>query len=121
MVDSTSTSPSLLAARTLGDLLAGIEVNNNWSEVEVNAQTLANGLRSRGGPGLTLLEVTDNETDHGILVDVHTILGQTMLPQTLTSLLKAASEGQGTPDGKHALAEYELLRVGANLCMDHSS
>lgn len=44
-----------------------------------------------------------------------------MLPQTLTSLLKAASEGQGTLDGEHALAVFELLRVGANLCMDHSS
>lgn len=54
MADSTSTSPSLRAARTLGDLLAGIEVNNNWSEVEINAQILANGLRNRGGPGLTI-------------------------------------------------------------------
>ncbi|KAI5122938.1 hypothetical protein M0805_006820 [Coniferiporia weirii] len=91
------------AARNLGDLLASIEVNADWSAVEITAQSLANGLRIRGGP-----------------VDEHTALGRTLLPQTLTLLLKAALEGQRTPDDTHTSAIFELLRVGANLCMDHN-
>lgn len=52
--------------------------------------------------------------------DEHTALGRTLLPQTLTSLLKAAIEGGfKTPDDIRAAAILELLRVGANLCMDH--
>ena len=46
------TNPTLLAARKLADLLASIEVNANWPAVETNAQVLANGLRTRGGPGI---------------------------------------------------------------------
>lgn len=51
--------------------------------------------------------------------DEHTILGRTLLPQTLTSLLKAAIEGTEIPDDARAPALLEILRVGANLCMDH--
>ena len=55
-----------------------------------------------------------------LIVDEHTILGKTMLPQTLTSLLKAALDGPRIDDSVRQLAVFELLRVGANLCMDHS-
>ena len=51
--------------------------------------------------------------------DEHTALGKTLLPQTINSLLKTALEGSSVPDDERALAVLELLRVGANLCMDH--
>ena len=53
-------------------------------------------------------------------MDDRTLLGKTLLPQTLTSLLKVALEGSNVPDDTRAPAVFELLRVGANLCMDHS-
>jgi len=53
-------------------------------------------------------------------VDHHTILGKTDLPQTLTSLLLLALEGSHPPTDDKAVVVNEILRVGANLCMDHS-
>jgi hypothetical protein len=54
-------------------------------------------------------------------VDNHTLLGKTSLPSTLNSLLKIAvgSSSQQPSDAASTLATYEILRVGANLCMDH--
>ena len=51
--------------------------------------------------------------------DQHTSLGRTLLPQTLSSLLKTASHGERTPSSDKRGAIFEILRVGANLCMDH--
>jgi hypothetical protein len=51
--------------------------------------------------------------------DNHTALGKTLLPQTLTSLLKAALGGASIPDETRTSAVFEVLRVSANLCMDH--
>lgn len=90
------------AARELADLQASIEVNADWSAVERTAQSLANGLRIRNGP-----------------IDEHTVLGKTLLPQTLTTLLKVALVDSRVPDGACASAVFQVLRVGANLCMDH--
>ncbi|KAJ7063257.1 hypothetical protein C8F01DRAFT_1132210 [Mycena amicta] len=73
-----------------------------WQEVETTAQTLANGLRIRDGP-----------------VDNHTPLGQTSLPQALTTLLASALQGSSTPTSSRVPAAFELLRVSANLCIDH--
>ncbi|KAL5511837.1 hypothetical protein ACEPAH_5055 [Sanghuangporus vaninii] len=95
-------SASSHAARELGDLLASIEVHGDWSVVESTARSLANALRTRGGP-----------------LDEHTALGKTLLPQTISSLLKTALEGSCIPDDARAPAVLELLRVSANLCMDH--
>jgi len=53
-------------------------------------------------------------------VDEHTALGRTLFPQTLTSLLIAAGEDDGS-DELRRLAMFELLRVGANLCVDHGN
>ena len=47
-------------------------------------------------------------------------MGKTLLPQTLTSLLKGAIDGAAIPAAPQKGAIFELLRVGANLCMDHS-
>ena len=51
MADSTTSSPNMRAARALADLLAGIAMDKKWPEVELSAQTLADGLRNRGGTG----------------------------------------------------------------------
>lgn len=53
------------------------------------------------------------------LVDNHSILGQTELPQSLTSLLSLALNGAHIPDINHASVVLEILRVGANFCMNH--
>ena len=53
------------------------------------------------------------------LVDNHSILGQTELPQSLTSLLSLALNGAHIPDIDHASVILEILRVGANFCMYH--
>ncbi|KAJ7470716.1 hypothetical protein FB451DRAFT_349529 [Mycena latifolia] len=73
-----------------------------WKDIESTAQALANGLRVRDGP-----------------VDNHTALGQTPLPQTLTTLLASALHGSTIPDLSYIPAVFELLRVSANLCIDH--
>lgn len=52
-------------------------------------------------------------------MDEHTALGRTLFPQTLTKLLIAAGEDDGSNDEVRRLAMYELLRIGANLCVDH--
>ncbi|KAL5533312.1 hypothetical protein ACEPAF_5088 [Sanghuangporus sanghuang] len=101
-VAQPTASASSRAARELGDLLASIEVHGDWSVVESTARSLANALRTRGGP-----------------LDEHTALGKTLLPQTISSLLKTALEGSRIPDDARAPAVLELLRVSANLCMDH--
>ncbi|KAJ7740657.1 hypothetical protein DFH07DRAFT_838644 [Mycena maculata] len=73
-----------------------------WKDVENTAQALANGLRVRDGP-----------------VDNHTALGQTPLPQTLTTLFTSALHGSTIPAVSYIPAVFELLRVSANMCMDH--
>ncbi|KAI0646953.1 hypothetical protein C8Q79DRAFT_957140 [Trametes meyenii] len=93
-------SAPLTAASKLGDLLAQLPLNqpDQWSDIERTAQGLANELRSKN-------------------VEQQTALGQTLLPQTLTSLLKGAVSDSQNPACKSAV--FELLRVAANLCMDH--
>lgn len=91
------------AARQLGDLLAQLpvgDVTESWNKVETTAQSLANGLRVRDD-------------------DNHTTLGRTFLPQTLTSLLKSSLDGAPIPSPMRTSAVFEILRIGANLCMDH--
>lgn len=62
---------------------------------------MANGLRSR------------TAADH------HTTLGKTALPRTLASLLNLALRGAATPEPDRASCIVEVLRVTANICMDH--
>ncbi|KAK7054936.1 hypothetical protein VNI00_003399 [Paramarasmius palmivorus] len=73
-----------------------------WQDVTRISRTLANALRVTDGP-----------------VDNHTALGQTSLPQTLSSLYTLALHGSATPDLSHSTPILEILRVSANLCMDH--
>lgn len=53
--------------------------------------------------------------------DQHTALGRTLLPQTLNTLLKTTFHGEKTPPSDKRGAIFEILRVGANLCMDHGT
>ncbi|KAF7966291.1 hypothetical protein HWV62_39207 [Athelia sp. TMB] len=94
----------VVAANALGDLLTQVSSANSptesWTKIETTAQSLANGLRTR------------DETNH-------TALGRTPLPQTLTSLLKSSVNDSSIPSTGHEAAVFELLRIGANLAMDH--
>ncbi|KAI0361987.1 hypothetical protein OH77DRAFT_1389137 [Trametes cingulata] len=99
-----SGTAALQSASKLGDLLAQLPLNqpNQWSEIELTAQSLANDLRSKN-------------------VEQQTALGKTLLPQTLNSLLKGAISDTGNSGSACKAAIYEVLRVAANLCMDHDS
>ncbi|KIJ06186.1 hypothetical protein PAXINDRAFT_20608 [Paxillus involutus ATCC 200175] len=93
------------SASRLGVLLTELSSNpkeESWVTVERIAQHLANSLRVR------------NASE-----DNHTILGGTSLPQDITALLSKALEGSPIPDDARAPAVFEVLRVSANLCVDH--
>lgn len=53
--------------------------------------------------------------------DIHTTLGQTDLPTALAKLLSAASNSSSgdIPSDSAAPATFEVLRVAANVVMDH--
>lgn len=109
------------AARQLSEILAQLSSGNatqSWANIEVTAQTLANGLRVRDGtqPLTTILGVDFRTVSSE---DNHTALGRTQLPQTLTALLKDALKDSDINSISHPAAVFELLRIGANLCMDH--
>jgi hypothetical protein len=120
LMDCTSLEHQLLE---LVGQIRSTDSDQSWHDVEASAQLLANGLRVRGGPG----EDSDSPTyitptlrfDTSSTVDNHTALGKTSLPQTLTSLLKLALHGSVIPDVAYSPAVFEVLRVAANLCMDH--
>jgi hypothetical protein len=109
-------------ARHLDALLAQLPAKspNSWQDIELTAQNLANCLRVKDAAG---------QFEHSIVFllsnlsylseDNHTVLGNTSLPQTLTSLLKEALNGATVPDDAHASAVFEIFRVAANLCNDH--
>lgn len=115
------------AARQLGDLLAQLPIGNvteSWLNIEATAQSLANGLRVRDGEhfifGVSCRLVRfEPLTTFCSPDDIHTTLGRTFLPQTLTSLLKASLDGSPIPSPARTPAVFEILRIGANLCMDH--
>ncbi|KAF9653096.1 hypothetical protein BDM02DRAFT_3153321 [Thelephora ganbajun] len=98
---------SLRKASGLGQLLAELALNDvpgHWKRIELTAQSLANALRIKDPKGVH---------------DQHTALGRTFLPQTLNTLLKTTFQGEKTPPSDKRGAIFEILRVGANLCMDH--
>ncbi|KAF9227969.1 hypothetical protein BS17DRAFT_774550 [Gyrodon lividus] len=93
------------SASKLAVLLAELSSNSkeeSWITVELISQHLANLLRVRNGSE-----------------DNHTILGGTSLPQDLTALLSKALDGSPIPDDARASAVFEVLRVSANLCVEH--
>ncbi|KAF9464652.1 hypothetical protein BDZ94DRAFT_1255595 [Collybia nuda] len=89
-----------LSQLTIG--LRNCDSEQSWKEIENISHTLANGLRVRDG-----------------LVDNHSMLGKTTLLRNLTALLNLAMHGSPTPPDASTSAVFELLRVAANICMDH--
>ncbi|KAJ3545357.1 hypothetical protein NMY22_g2475 [Coprinellus aureogranulatus] len=89
----------------LSSLLASIKQNDSpelWDQVTSAAHLVANNLRVRG-------EGVDN----------HTVLGKSALPHTLSSLITLALHGAPYPADEHTAPIFEMLRVSANLCLDH--
>ncbi|KAF9264723.1 hypothetical protein L218DRAFT_972334 [Marasmius fiardii PR-910] len=78
------------------------EKSTLWQDVSRIARAIADLLRVRDGP-----------------VDNHTVLGKTALPQTLKSLYSLALGNSATPEISLTAPLLEILRVAANLCMDH--
>jgi hypothetical protein len=68
---------------------------------------------------VSLIDAFAGLMSFGSIDDNHTTLGRTLLPQTLTSLLKSSLEGSPIPSPARTSAVFEILRIGANLCMDH--
>ncbi|KAF8559536.1 hypothetical protein OG21DRAFT_1430391 [Imleria badia] len=93
------------SASKLSSLLTDLSSNptkESWLNVELVCRHLANLLRIRYG-------TEDN----------HTILGRSTLPQDLTSLLCKALDGLSVPNDTRATTVLEILRVSANLCVEH--
>ncbi|TFK29897.1 hypothetical protein FA15DRAFT_663190 [Coprinopsis marcescibilis] len=89
----------------LDDLLATLKATDSdesWKEAEETANNIANGLRVR-----------DNEVEN------HTTLGKSTLPQTLTTLLTLSLRGSSIPPEANTGPVFQILRVAANLCLDH--
>jgi hypothetical protein len=96
-----------------------------WDQVQTTALELANALRSKG-PGISTNSLshfwdTLSLTRVHSPDDIHTTLGQTDLPTALAKLLSAASESSSgdIPSDPAAPATFEVLRVAANVVMDH--
>ncbi len=53
--------------------------------------------------------------------DTQTALGNTELPAVLAAIVKDVLRGLRVPDVSHLPALYEVLRVGANVCVDHGA
>ena len=110
--------------RQLHDLsvaIRKIDAHDSWLGVEIASRELANNLRVRNGPGIISIHPFSSLNNSFFSVaDNHTILGRTELPQTLTSLLASALQGSHIPVEDRSAPVLEVLRAGANLCMDHS-
>lgn len=117
MSSSAAFAESSSEASKLTDLLDNLEISPDWTEIEDSARKLANNLRNRGGPGARYKARYDLTSMH--FTDEHTAIGKTRFPTALASLLKAAIGDSRIPVVR-ASAVLELLRVGANLCIDHS-
>ena len=115
-----------LPPATLAEQLIGFASSPPaWDQVQTTALELANALRSKG-PGISTNSLshflnTVPLTQYHTPDDVHTTIGQTDLPTALTNLLSAASESSGgdIPSDSAAPATFEVLRVAANVVMDH--
>ncbi|KAG6818154.1 hypothetical protein H0H87_000059 [Tephrocybe sp. NHM501043] len=103
MADSlTDLMPLVGHLSVLFEDLRASDSAESWKEVETTFRSLANGLRTRDDA-----------------VDNHSNLGETALPQTLKSILLLALHGLSIPPDQYTAVVFELLRVAANLSMDH--
>jgi hypothetical protein len=89
----------------LEDLAAKVAADSSsttFAEIESLAQSIADILRVQNG-----------------LEDNHTSLGRTTLPQTLTDLFASTLPSSSIPTIELAPVILQILRVGANLCLNH--
>ncbi|KAG7452560.1 uncharacterized protein BT62DRAFT_983578 [Guyanagaster necrorhizus] len=103
-----STSPADLEVE-LSHLLSDVRESNSresWERISIVSHELANALRTK-------------DEHH----DIHTALGRTPLSQTLTGLLglELHNVHSSIPEDFYAKPVVEILRVGANLCLDHDN
>lgn len=91
----------------------------SWRSVTTQAKSIADKLRDKSSSGIIYppLWVSSFLTSR---IEVQDSLGQSHLPKSLASLVRSALEHPGVPADVHADAVFELMRVGANLCSDHS-
>ncbi|KIM29117.1 hypothetical protein M408DRAFT_329123 [Serendipita vermifera MAFF 305830] len=100
MASVSNAESSQIASRRI--ISAAAQDTVPWAEIEVDARELANALRSK------------DESD------LHSALGKEALPASIVKLLNNGFE-KGLPQQPVALASFELLRLTANLCMDHDA
>jgi len=108
--------------RKLKDLSVSIrdaDKDEYWTSVQTTSRELANYLRARNASSELHYLCPAYPYLH-LLEDHHTILGKTELPQTLVYLLSRCLRDSHIPNDNRTAAVFELLRVGANFCMDHS-
>ncbi|KAK0210706.1 hypothetical protein DFS33DRAFT_1250370 [Desarmillaria ectypa] len=91
----------------LSRLFSDVRESNSrasWERITIVSHDLANALRIK-------------DEHH----DIHTALGKTSLSQTLTDLLglELHDTRSSIPEDFYTKPVLEILRVGANLCMDH--
>lgn len=123
---SSATIDLIPLERRLHDLLQSLRTSEadqvSWLTVKTTAEEIANTLRVRNAEGTSFSYLFGNNSFiFVVLVDHHTVLGKTDLPQTLTSLLSLALQPYPIPTEDKTAVVNEILRVGANLCMDHST
>lgn len=108
--------------KNLSELLIRLkdsESDEAWQQVATTAQLIANGLRDKDGPSLCLIHAHCYFITSHSSVDNHTVLGQTSLIRTISALFSLALHGKAIPDPAYTAPILEILRVSANLCMDH--
>ncbi|KDQ07955.1 hypothetical protein BOTBODRAFT_38392 [Botryobasidium botryosum FD-172 SS1] len=89
----------------LAHLRAASDDDQKWAQVEDKARSVANAIADG-------LRANDPVQDK---------LGKSGLPDALSTLLQQAIAPDGIPRGLKAQSAFQLLRVGANLCIDHDA
>lgn len=93
----------------------------DWNKVEATAQALANALRVKNSACLFVYSRPLSESRQILADDTQTALGDSELPAVLAAIVKDVLRGLRVPDVSHLPALYEVLRVGANVCVDHGA
>jgi hypothetical protein len=102
----SSSSDPLAGASALSSLANSLKLDDSqdtWSNVQTTARAIADTLRVKDPVN-----------------DIHTLIGRTSLPPVLANLFSLALHDLPIPDDVYAAPLNELLRIAANLCMDHS-
>ena len=102
----SSSSDPLAGASALSSLANSLKLGDSqdtWSNIQATSRAIADSLRVKDPVN-----------------DIHTLIGKTSLPPVLANLFSLALHNLPIPDDTYAAPLNELLRVAANLCMDHS-